>query len=102
MNYLLQLNAFKKRRMLKPLNANSVLLYFILLEYSNEIGFPVSFTAANLSLQARSDLPRLTIQRARSRLIENGYITYRKGSGNQCGTYSLTDLTIKYNTESDT
>ncbi|MHB1153416.1 MAG: hypothetical protein ACYCWE_07180 [Eubacteriales bacterium] len=101
MNYLLQLVAFKKHRMLKPLSANAITLYHTLLEYSNEIGFPHSFTAANSTLQGGSSLSRQKVQQARSLLIEGGYITYIIGSGSQCGTYSLPDLTIKYDNQTD-
>ncbi len=34
-------------------------------------------------------------------LPEDGYITYITGSGNQCGTYSLNDLSVNYDTHCD-
>jgi len=84
--------------MLKPINANVIVLYHILLEYSNKLSFPKSLTMFDSALQARSSLSRQKIQQARSMLPEDGYITYITGSGNQCGTYSLTDLSVNYDT----
>ncbi|MHB1151164.1 MAG: hypothetical protein ACYCWE_01995 [Eubacteriales bacterium] len=52
-------------------------------------------------MQANAYLSLQTIYRARFHLLKNGYITYNPGSGVQCGTYLLTDLTVNYNTHRD-
>ena len=96
MNYLLQLVGFRKRRMEEPIGMHAVLLYFILLEYANQIGFPGSFTAANSMISALSGLTDLQLHRARENLAERGYIGYKKGSENRCGTYAVIDLYRAY------
>ena len=96
MNYLLQLVGFRKRRMEAPVGPHAILLYFILLEYANQIGFPESFTAANLMLSSLAGLTELQLHRARESLAGNGYIGYRKGSENRCGTYTIFDLYRAY------
>ncbi len=101
MNYLLQLVGFRKRRMEEPIGMHAVLLYFILLEYANQIGFPESFTAANTMISALSGLTDLQLHRARENLAERGYIGYRKGSENRCGTYTIIDLFGAYNTRGE-
>ncbi len=96
MNYLLQLVEFRKRKLCKQLTSNAILLYHTLLEFSNEIGFPESFTAANTSLQSKSSLSKNKLLQARDQLAEEGFITYIPGTRNQCGTYVLTDLTVRH------
>ena len=47
MDYLKQLNAYRRKRLASPLSSNAIALYAILLEYANDLYFPDRFTAAN-------------------------------------------------------
>ncbi len=71
MNYLLQLVEFRKRKLCIQLTSNSICLYHTLLEFSNEIGFPDSFTATNTSLQLKSSLSKNKLRQARDQPAED-------------------------------
>ncbi len=101
MNYLLQLVAFRKRRMADPITANAICLWYILHEYANQIGFPETFTCTNTTLCAESNMLIRRMQRAREDLYSHGYIGYEEGSGNACGTYRIYDLRIGYDAQHD-
>jgi hypothetical protein len=96
MNYIKQLKGFRIRRMIEPINTNSICLYFILLEYNNELDFIKWFTAPNSTLQGLTGLHIKTLQRARNELVQKGYINYKKGTGNKAGLYNIVDLTADF------
>ena len=93
MDFIKQLNGFRRKRLINPIGANCISLYLTLFEYSNELWFPERFTVANSTLQEQSGLTSLSsMQRARNKLMQDGYIVYKSGSGSRCGTYELVDL----------
>lgn len=92
MDLMNQFNGFERKRLIKPIGANSIAFYIALLGYCNQLRFPERFTAPNSTLQGRSSLSPKALQRARNELMQEGYIHYKKGSGNQCGIYELVDL----------
>lgn len=98
MNYIAHLNAFRIRRLLNPLSSHGIALYFALMEYNNMIGWPERFTVANTILQGYASLSRNALNLARNELVLKGYLAYKKGTGNQCGTYSI----VRFNTQTDT
>lgn len=95
MNYFKQLNGYKKQRRIKPLSSNAMLLYFILLEYANELYFPDSFTAANSVLCSLCAFSPATLTRRRKELADKGYIEYTCGERDQCGTYVIIPIEFK-------
>lgn len=101
MNYIAQLKGFRKARLIKPLSANSICLYFILLEYVNEINFLPWFTAANSTLTGLSRLSDSALKRARNELMQKGFIQYRKGVGSQSGSYHIVDLCANFDPQTD-
>ncbi len=99
MNYIPLLLDFRAERRKKPIGKNAILLYFILWEYINEYRLPTErFSAPNSVLQANSGLSRRDLDSARNELKLNGYIDYKKGSGNQSGIY----LIVRFDTRNDT
>ena len=92
MDFIKQLNGFRRKRLINPIGANCISLYHALFEYSNELRFPERFTAPNSALQVQSGLSLRTMYRARNELMQKGYIVYKSGNGSQCGTYELVDL----------
>ena len=93
MDFIKQLNGFRRKRLINPIGANCISLYLTLFEYSNELWFPERFTVANSTLQEQSGLKSLSsMQRARNKLMQDGYIVYKSSSGSRCGTYELVDL----------
>ena len=101
MNYFKQLRAFKRQRMIKPLTSNAMLLYFILLEYANDLYFPVSFTAANSVLSSLCGFSIPTLLRRREELCSKGYIVYEEGKTDKCGTYLIVPIGFQNDDASD-
>ena len=89
MNYIEHLNQYRIARMQNPLSTNAIALYFILLEFNNNLGWIETFTVANSVLMGLSDLSRDGFNRARNELKQKGYVKYTNGSGNQAGKYLI-------------
>ncbi|WP_195267301.1 hypothetical protein [Eubacterium sp. 1001713B170207_170306_E7] len=92
MDYLKQLNAYRRKRLASPLSSNAIALYTILLEYANDLYFPDRFTAANSVICGLSGLSLTRMQAARKELCDGGFLAYTNGRRDQCGTYQLIDL----------
>lgn len=92
MDFIRQLNGFRRKRLSKPISANGIALYISLFECCNDMRFPERFTIPNSVLQMYSGLSVKALQRARNELMQKGYIQYKSGSGNQCGSYEMIDL----------
>lgn len=102
MNYITLLNNFREQRKAEPLNANEIVLWFILVEYCNEIGWIEWFTVTNGVVQGLSNLSHSSFHRARNELARKGYIKYREGSGNKAGKYLIVDFGTQTGTQSET
>lgn len=90
MNYIKQLNAYAKKRKMDLLTSSATLLYFVLLEYANSLGFPKKLKIPNSVLVMLSSLPLTTLQRARKELIDKKYINYTFGKNRkECGEYEI-------------
>jgi len=93
MNYISQLNAFAHMRKLKPLTSSAICLYFVLMEYSNSLGFPERLKVPNSLLSTLASLPSSTFFRASEELIKEGYINYSKGKAKkECGEYEIVEF----------
>lgn len=117
MNYMKHLVVLANRRDQSPQTTNLIVLYTILIEYNNKIGWDYEwFTVANSRLielcgfnklnplktvledgkfVKRKDedrTPEKILERARNELKTKGYIGYKKGSPNQAGSYSIVPL----------
>lgn len=79
MNYIKQLNEFYSTLDYKPLPANAIAVYTILLQIANRTGWIDKFKVANPILMSKCDLDMQKFIRARNKLINQGYITYLKG-----------------------
>lgn len=91
-SYLQHLNAFRERRKIEPLSTSEIALYYILMEYNNELGWPELFTIANGVAEGLAGLTTPTFKRARAGLVNKGYIEYKNGRGSQCGQYLIVEL----------
>lgn len=93
MNYIKQLNEFYSTLDYKPLSANSIAIYFVLLQVANKTGWIDKFKVANTVLMSKCDLNMQKLIRARNNLINQGYITYLKGKNqNDAPIYSIIKL----------
>lgn len=102
MNYIAQLNGFFDLKQLNPLSSNAQTLYINLFYIDNRCGWKPRFTVSNVTLQSMTGLSRQQLDRARNELVQKGYVEYKKGSGNQCGTYLLVCFDTQNDTQVDT
>ena len=101
MNYIKQLNAFYELLPTNPLSANSQCLYNVLLHINNKCNWKSEFTVANTLLIAYTSLNISALQRARNSLIQNGYIKYKKGTGNNAGIYTIVNFEQQIEQQTD-
>lgn len=99
MNYIEQLNSFFDLLYTKPLSTSAICLYVILFHLNNKCGWQKEFTVANMTIQGLSGMSRNQLHKARLELIQNGYVNYKKGNGNQCGKYLLVRLDTQIGTQ---
>ena len=92
MDYIKQMRGFRDRRKKYPISSNAIALYLVLFEFANELRFPENFTAINAVIQGNAMLSEGGFRRAREELAGSGYIQYQKGTGRQCGEYSIIPL----------
>lgn len=93
MNYIKQLNEFYSTLDYKPLSANAIAIYFVLLQVANKTGWIDKFRVANTVLTSKCDLNMQKLIRARANLINQGYITYSRGRNqNEAPVYSIIKL----------
>lgn len=93
-----QLDEFYSTLDFKPLSANAISIYLVLLEIDRKTDWLYEFRVTNTILMSK--VKRLSIsalQRARNELINNQYIFYKKGTNqNVASTYMINKL---YNDE---
>lgn len=94
MDYLKQLKGYRQKRLAFPISSGAICLYFILLEYDNDLFFTPEFCIANSTLQGLSGLSLKAMVRAREELCEKGYLLYRKGHAGHAGHYTIVDLSV--------
>lgn len=93
MNYIKQLNEFYTTLDYKPLPANAIAIYTILLQIANRTGWIDKFRVANNVLMSKCDLDLQKLIRARNKLINQGYIIYIKGRNQlEAPIYSIVKL----------
>ena len=89
MDYAKQLIAYYRVLPNNPLSSNAQCLYSYLLNYNNGLFWIKEFTVTNSIIMGFTSLSRMALDRARNELKTKGYIDYKKGTGNQAGTYSI-------------
>ena len=102
MNYLIEINAFYRWKMQKQAPPSVQALWYHLMGKCNEFGWAKTFTQTNTQICAETGLIERTLHNARNFLIENNRITYKKGTTNQCGTYSLIPFAANVSTSNST
>lgn len=102
MNYINQLNNFFEVKMVNPISPNAQCLYINLFFINNKCGWKERFTVSNTMISALTGIDRRTLDRVRNELIQKGYIEYKKGTGNQAGTYLIVQFDTQTDTQTDT
>lgn len=93
MNYIRQLNEFYSTLDYKPLSANAIAIYMLLLHIANKTGWIDEFKVANSILMSKCKLNISAVQRARNELIVQEYIYYKKGlNQNDAPKYQISKL----------
>lgn len=95
MNYLAELKAFYDRLELNPLPSPAIALWHALMSIANKTGWQQEFTAAVSVLVLKSGLNAQAVKRARNRLEQDGYISWRSRGGNQSAVYHLHSLVVQ-------
>ncbi len=95
MNYLSELKAFYDRLEINPLPSPAIALWHALMSIANKTGWQQEFTAAVSVLMLKSGLNAQAIKRARNRLEQDGYITWRSRGGNQSAIYHINSLVVQ-------
>lgn len=95
MNYLAELKAFYDRLEINPLPSPAIALWHALMSIANKTGWQQEFTAAVSVLVLKSGLNAQAVKRARNRLEQDGYITWRPRGGNQSAVYHLNSLVVQ-------
>lgn len=89
MTYIDRLNAFNRWLESNALPGNAQLMYFKLLNVFNRAGWPESVQIDTLRLVQLTGCQKDTAYRARDRLAEAGFISYKKGSKGRPTAYFL-------------
>ena len=97
MNYLAEIKAFYDRLELNPLPSPAIALWHALMSIANKTGWQQEFTVAVSVLVLKSGLNAQAIKRARNRLEQDGYITWKSRGGNQAAIYHLNSLVVQNN-----
>lgn len=80
-DYEKQLSEFYSTLDYKPISANAISIYTILLQIACKTGWLTEFKVTNTILMSKiKNLSLSTLQRARNELINNDYILYKKRS----------------------
>lgn len=95
MNYLAEIKAFYDRLEIKPLPSPAIALWHALMSMANKTGWQQDFTVAGSVLMLKSGLNAQAVKRARNRLEQEGFITWRSRSGNQSAIYRMNSLVVQ-------
>lgn len=99
MNYIAEMKAFYDRLELNPLPSPAIALWHALMSIANKTGWQQEFTVAVSVLVLKSGLNAQAIKRARNRLEQDGFITWRSRGGNQSAIYHMNSLVVQNSAE---
>lgn len=93
MNYIKQLNELYTTLDYKPLTAEAIAVYFVLLQIANKTGWIDEFKVANPVLMSKCNISIDVLKTARNKLKTQGYIDYTKGKNqNDAPKYKIIKL----------
>lgn len=95
MNYIAEIKVFYDRLELNPLPSPAIALWHALMSIANKTGWQQEFTVAVSVLMLKSGLNAQAIKRARNRLEQEGFLTWRSRGGNQSAVYHLNSLVVQ-------
>ena len=95
MDYIAEINAFYIWLETNELTNPAITLWYALMHTANRIGFQNKFTVAISTLEAKTNLNKKAIERARNNLQQTGRIKWKKRDGNQSAIYEIIVLCDK-------
>ena len=101
MTYIERLNDFNQWLESNTLPGNAQLLFFRLLNIFNRAGWPEQVQVDTRRLTLLADCEKDAAYRARDKLCNAGFLSYRKGKKGSPTTYFLSDRTTETTTETD-
>lgn len=104
MNYIAEINSFFNWVLFNPLQPDAQALWHALMQVNNRCAvkinnewfWRVEFSAPNMTLLSMLTFSRPQLDRMRNALIQKGRIVYKKGKGNQSGTYKIIPFDNSY------
>lgn len=102
MTYIDRLNVFNRWLESNALPGNAQLMYFRLLNVFNGAGWPESVQMDTLRLMQLTGCQKAAAYTARDKLVEAGFIGYKKGSKGRPSRYFLCDKKTENHTENRT
>lgn len=102
MTYIDRLNHFNRWLESNALPGNAQLMYFKLLNVFNRAGWPESVQVDTLRLMQITGCQKEASYHARDKLVDAGFITYKKGSKGRPTKYFLSDNPTVFPTEKPT
>ena len=95
-----EIKAFYDSLETNRLNANDIALWYALMSVANKTNWQSEFTVAIMVLEIKSGLNRKSVQRARNKLKEFGYIDFKQRGGNQSAMYTINSLVSRTDPQS--
>ena len=97
MNYIAEINSFYNWVLFNPIPPDAQALWHVLMQMNNKCAvrindewyWRVEFSVPNMTLLSILTFSRQQLDRMRNVLIQTGRIVYKKGKGNQSGTYKI-------------
>ena len=102
MNYFRQLRAFRIRKKLCQLTAPDIALWFALMSIGNELGQYDRLSLSESTLMEEAGISRSSLNRVRNKLQQLGFIRWKSRGGNRSALYSVTELVLQYETQTET
>ena len=104
MNYIAEINSFYNWVTFNPLPADAQALWHVLMQMNNRCAVKVNdewywrveFSISNMTVSSMLKFSRQQLDRMRNVLIQAGRISYKKGKGNQSGTYKIIPFDKSY------
>jgi len=94
MNYIKEINAFYDRQEQEPLSSSAVALWYALMHMNNKTRWKNTFTTPGPVLRNKAGLSESSFKRARTELIEHGYIEVSSQGRGKAPVYRMHSLVV--------
>ncbi|MCF3942604.1 DnaD domain-containing protein [Oceanobacillus alkalisoli] len=95
MNYIKEINAFYDHQEREPLSGSAVALWYALMHMNNKTRWKNTFTSPGSVLQNKAGLSASSFKRARTELVDAGYIEVASQGRNKAPIYKMRSLVVE-------